>query len=93
MQKKTQKKQEVSTFQYQKDVAKLDKEEKWLRKEMAHSKHQKKIEELARYQEKLDQRRAKEEKRYASTMEDRKAAKQFLKEKKWERERARKDRR
>ena len=58
IQKKTQKKQEVSTFQYQKDVAKLDKEEKWLRKEMAHSKHQKKIEELARYQEKLDQRRA-----------------------------------
>ena len=74
-------------------MAKLDKEEKWLRKEMAHSKDQKKIEGLDRYQEKLDRKRAKEEKRYASTMEDRKAAKQFLKEKKWEREQARKDRR
>lgn len=93
MQKKTQKKQEIQTSRYQKDMAKLDKEEKLLQKKMAHSKDKEEIEELARYQEELDRKRAKEERRYASTMEDRKAAKQFLKEKKWERERARKDRR
>lgn len=103
LQKRTRGEREKSTFRYEKDTAKLDKREKLLRKEMARreagldekdsGKDRKRLEKLAREQEKLDRKRTKYEERYARTMDDPKEAKRFLKEKQWEREKARKDRR